>query len=59
LVDLRLEEEAKTISPLKFVKMVKKQGELILLAKLTKNISSTQIEKTLNLLEMLVHEIEH
>ena len=58
LVDLRYEDEVKTISSLKSVKLIKKQGEPILLAELTKNISSIHIEKTLNLLEMLIHEIE-
>ena len=57
LVHLRYEDEARTISSLRFVKIVKKQGEPILLAKLTKNIDRFQIEKTLNLLKTLVQEI--
>jgi hypothetical protein len=59
LVHLRYEDEARTISSLKSVKLIKKQGEPILLAKLTKNINRFQIEKVLDLLKTLMHEIEH
>jgi len=59
LVHLRYENEAKAIPSLRVVKLAEKQGGSILLAMLTKSASSVQINKTMNLLKALVHEIEH
>jgi hypothetical protein len=59
LVHLRYENEARTISSLRFVKLVKKQGGPILLAKLTKDASDVQIDRTMNLLKTLLYQIEH